>query len=292
MMKAGSTMFARAASQIVRRHCGCCGDELSAHQALSSGICEKPRCREWKIAKVGAELLERRRRETLERLFSDQAPVVARAAAAIGATPGTVVRATIPWQGRPVEPLPEARRAAFAEHLGAIVAEAFAGPVPQDDLSARAELEQDESPLTGVACAACRGQCCRRGGTAAFLQAADIARWRQREPGATAEEIAGWYLGMLPAETIAEACVFQAAKGCALPRDRRNDACNRYHCESLEALRARIADLGGKESDHKVVMIVDDAAADEARGVVGWSAATGPVGFVATPPAPASPSDA
>lgn len=277
MMKAGSTMFARAASQIVRHHCGCCGDELNAHQALSSGICERPRCREWKIAKVGAELLERRRRATLERLFEEQAPVVAKAAAAIGAASESVVRATIPWQGSPAEPLTAERRTDFAEHLRRIVADAFAQPAPEDDLSEREAAEKDEAPLSATACAACRGQCCRGGGTTAFLRQADIARWRQRAPGTTAEDVVDWYLGMLPAETIADACVFQATKGCALPRDRRSDRCNTYYCRSLQTLRERV----GAAGDDKVVMVVDDEAADEAKGVVGWSATTGPVGFAA-----------
>lgn len=280
MMKAGSTMFARAAGQIVRRYCGCCGDELTAHQALSSGICDKPRCREWKIARVGAELLERRRRETMERLFEEQAPIVAKAAAAIDAAPETVVRATIPWQGSPVAPLSAARRADFAEHLRWIVGEAFAGPVPQDDLSERIAAEADEAPFSATACAACRGQCCSRGGTTAFLQPADIARWRQRAPETPPDEIVDWYLGRLPAETIAEGCVFQAAEGCVLPRDRRSDHCNTFYCRSLQTLHER---LDGVE-DARVVMIVDDEAADAARGVVGWSAATGPVGFVAIQP--------
>lgn len=284
MMKVGSTMFARAASGIVRHQCGCCGDELSPHQALSSGICDKPRCREWKIARVGAELLERRRRETLERLFEEQAPVVATAAAAIGATPEGVVRATIPWQGRPVEPLPEQWRKEFAKHLRSIVAEAFARPAPLDDVAEsaeRAENERAETPLTAAACAACRGQCCSRGGTTAFLDPTDIARWRQRVPAISGDEIIDRYLGMLPRDSVAGGCVFQAAHGCALPRDRRNDACNRYYCRSLKGLRERVAG----QSDPRVVMLVDDEAADEARGVVGWSAATGPVGFVAVRPA-------
>ncbi len=207
--------------------------------------------------------------------------MVARAAAAIGAAPETVLRATVPWQGRAVEPLPEARRAEFADHLREIVAEAFSRPVPQDD-PGRNEAERDVPPLVATACAACRGQCCSRGGTTAFLQATDIARWRQRDPEATAEEVLDWYLGMLPAESIGDACVFQGAQGCALPRDRRGDPCNAYHCRSLRILRELIVG----ESDPKVVLVVDDAAEDEARGVVGWSAATGPVGFVAIRAAP------
>jgi hypothetical protein len=286
-MKAGSTMFARAASQVVRRYCGCCGEELSAHQALSSGICDKPRCRDWKIARVGAELLERRRREVMERLFDQQAPVVARAAAAIDATPVTIVRGTIPWQGSPVAPLAPERRADFAEHLRWIVAEAFARPVPRDGLAERQAAEADETPLTATACAACRGQCCSRGGTTGFLQPADIGRWRQRAPETPPDEIVDWYLGVLPQETIAGACVFQAASGCALPRERRSDHCNTFYCRSLQTLHERLEEAGGPVDGARVVMIVDDEAADEARGVVGWSAATGPIGFVAIRPEPA-----
>jgi hypothetical protein len=102
-----------------------------------------------------------------------------------------------------------------------------------------------------------------------------------------------WYLGMLPAETIAAGCVYQAAGGCALPRARRSEHCNTHHCRPLQTLHERLASAPGR-ADARVVMIVDDEAADEARGVVGWSAATGPVGFVAVRPAdqpPAAPPD-
>ena len=291
-METGSGMVARAAGEIVRRRCACCGDELTAHQAFSSGICARPRCREWKIAQVGAALLERRRREVMERLFDEQAPVVARAAAAIGGAPDTVIRATVPWQGSPVAPLAGGRRADFAEHLRWIVAEAFAGPAPQPEAlegPAAREAVRAEAPVTASACAACRGHCCSRGGETAFLQPADIARWRRRAPELAPEAIVDWYLGMLPAETIAAGCVYQAADGCALPRERRSEHCNTYYCRSLQMLHERLGGAAGRaadaNADARVVMIVDDEGANEARGVVGWSAATGAVGFVAVRPA-------
>lgn len=280
MLKPGMTMYARAAEKIARPHCGCCGAVLDAHQAFSSGVCDTERCREWKIAKVGAELLERRRRELIERLFDEQRDVVAKAAAEIGAAPDEVVRGRIPWQGSAVHPLDDGRRADFAEHLREIVAEAFDGEVPRDDLSARETNERPEAPVTAVACAACRGLCCTRGGNTGLLRAADIARWRQREPEVTAEEVVGWYMERLPAETVHDGCVYQSASGCALPRDRRSDSCNTYYCRSLEMLREALQVAG---DDPKVVMIVDDEDADAAKGVVGWSAARGGVGFVAAP---------
>ena len=196
--------------------------------------------------------------------------MVARAAA-IGATPETVIRTTVPLQGSPVAPLPEGLRADFTEHLRWVVAAAFAVPVPQNDPG-----DHDaggEAPVTAAACAARRGHCCSRGGETAFLQPADIARWRRRAPQMPPDAIVDWYAGVLPAETIAAGCVYQAAA--AAPRARRSE-----HATPITAGRCRrctsVFRVAPGRADARVVMIVDDEAADEARGVVGWSAATGP----------------
>ena len=57
MFKPGQVMYARAAEKIHRRHCEFCGVELTQHQGLSSGICDKPACHERMIERVGQELM-------------------------------------------------------------------------------------------------------------------------------------------------------------------------------------------------------------------------------------------
>ncbi len=271
MMKAGSMMVARAASRIVRRHCGCCGDELDAHQAFSSGVCDRQRCRDWKIEQVGVALLERRRREIRERLFEETAPSVEAAAAAIGADPASVVRAAVQWQSGRVEPLPEERRAGFELHLRWIVDEAFAAPVPVEDAARRAAIEAGEAPVLAAACALCRGKCCDRGGRTAMLDEEDIGRWRRREPEAGPEQVIAAYMDALPGETVAGSCVFLGAAGCTLPRAMRNDWCNASQCRERAHLEGALAE----GDDAGVVMVADDAERDRAGAVGGWSQAAG-----------------
>ena len=38
MFKPGTVMYSRAAGKIHRRHCECCGVELTQHQGLSTGF--------------------------------------------------------------------------------------------------------------------------------------------------------------------------------------------------------------------------------------------------------------
>src|SRR5690606_32423845 len=136
MLRPGSVMVSRAGERIARSHCGCCGEQLNAHQAVSSGVCDRPRCQEWKIEQAGAALLQRRRQELKDRLFGDAAAEVEAAAAGIGAG-REALRATLPSQAKPLAPQDPDRRAAFEGHLRRIVAEAFGSPVPDAEEDGR-----------------------------------------------------------------------------------------------------------------------------------------------------------
>lgn len=271
MLRPGSSMQARGYARVRRKLCGCCGAELNPHQAVSSGICDSPRCREWKIEQVGAALLQRRRGERLERLFDRMAPSVEAAATAIGSVPEAVVRATAPYNANGLAPLPAPRRVAFEEHLRWIVEEAFAG-TPVDDPAERPHIEAEENAPLSVACAACRGRCCVEGGTTAFLGEADVWRWRRRNPDATPESVVAGYMERVPGETIEGACVFLAGTGCVLPRTLRSDRCNSFQCREREAMQAALG-----PADDKLVLVAADEESEEPGAVVGWSTNTGAV---------------
>ncbi|HET7408977.1 MAG TPA: hypothetical protein VFJ13_02140 [Paracoccaceae bacterium] len=281
MLRPGTMMVSRAGERLAHRHCGCCGDELNAHQAVSSGVCDKPRCQDWKIEQAGAALLQRRRQELKDRLFREASSEVAAAAAGIGGDPESAVRATLPWQGKPLAPqLPE-RRTAFEEHLRRIVDKAFAGPVPEGDEPGRAGIEADEAPVLATACAICSGRCCDRGGTTGMLEAAEIARWRRRAPQATPDEAIAAYTALLPAESVAGSCVYLGAAGCGLPRPMRANWCNRFQCRERAGLQSDLAEAG----DDRALMIANDSDNNRPGGIGGWSAAAG---LVHVPLAPAS----
>ncbi len=274
MFKPGMVMYSRAASKIQRRNCESCGVELTAHQGLSNGICDKPQCHDWMIEKVGTELIERKRRENaekIERIFEKMAPAVEVATAAIDATPETIVRSKIPYQSSPVATLPVERKEEFEKHLRWIVARAFTEEVGTADLSYRDELEREMHDVLDTACSACKGGCCATAGSTAFLQDVDVHRWRQRNPEATEDEVVDYYLGMLPDEATEDACVFQGADGCVLPRDKRNDQCHSFYCKSLRDVQEQLME---SETGKIVYIATEDG---EAKGIVAWSPATGRV---------------
>ncbi|MEO1493166.1 MAG: hypothetical protein AAFV19_13510 [Pseudomonadota bacterium] len=274
MFKPGTVMYSRAASKIQRRNCESCGVELTAHQGLSNGICDKPACHEWMIEKVGAELIARKRRENaekVEKMFTKMAPAVEVAAAAIDATPETIIRSKIPYQPAPVIPLPEERKAEFEEHLRGVVESAFAEEISDTDFSYREKLEADLPDVVDTACSACKGGCCAVAGTTAYLEYRDIDRWRQRQPDVTPDEIVDYYVGMLPEEATEDACMFQSATGCVLPRDKRNDQCHTFYCKALKDLSEALS----TSEDGKVVFIADEEG--EANSITAWSPSTGRV---------------
>lgn len=255
-LRPGFTMYSTAGENRRRARCEFCGRTLTAHQAVSSGICDSPECHARKIEKVGTELLARRRHEQEARMrktIADAGTHVDAALAELDAPRETVSIAIVPWQDRPVEPLPEARRAAFRAHLEEIAALAFApGNAEGEPEKAESEpgdrQEGPEPPVVVAACSTCQGHCCaRRGGDTALLLPADLARYRQRHPDRTTEGIIEAYLAHLPATSTRDGCVYQAATGCSLPREMRQGICNTYYCDALRWLnRDYLAKRSGK----------------------------------------------
>jgi len=245
MLKPGLTMYARSWEAMDRRTCTICGKELTPQKAANAGgTCGDSACHARMIERVGADLLARRRRQLAERearIRDLAAPSVARAMAALGvpadAPEGTVAVAVLPWQGEPLATLAPDRRDAAARHLAALAAAAYAGLVPEDDMTGRAESEAAEAPLIAAACAGCQGNCCAAGGETAYLDEPDLRRFRQRHPGSTAAEAVAAYLDCLPEHSVTGACVFQGVSGCTLPRALRSDRCNDYHCPELMRLQ-------------------------------------------------------
>lgn len=279
MLRPGTMMVSRAGEQLARKQCGCCGEELNAHQAVSSGVCDKLRCQDWKIEQAGTELLQRQREELRNRLFHEAGAAIEDIATRLEADPEQTLRIVLPWQAKPIAPQDPRRRAAFQDHLRQIVDEAFCKPPSDAEDAGRARSESAEAPVLSTACAICAGQCCDRGGTTAMLTAVDIARWRGREPEATSEQAIGAYASHLPAESIAGSCVYLGRDGCALPRPMRADWCNRFQCRQ----RAVLADRVDSEDTPSVLMVAYDRDRRRSAALGGWSRAAGSV--VAAPAA-------
>ncbi|NNF12761.1 MAG: hypothetical protein HKN72_06040 [Gemmatimonadetes bacterium] len=156
--------------------------------------------------------------------------------AARGVDPTRTSWSVVPsFQGGAV-PLPQAHRAAFVAHLIAAVDEAASrdpGPSPSTPVAARTPAPA-EALAFEAGCRSCRGHCCRRGGTTAFITADTVRRVWSRHPDLTPATTTEYYTRFLPDTHLEGSCVFHTATGCTLPRASRSDSCNRYLCSDLD----------------------------------------------------------
>jgi hypothetical protein len=187
--------------------------------------------------------------------------------------PSLIVR--VPANERGLEPVTEARRAAFEAHLSLVIAEALAGARPELE-----ELSFLADPLVAAVCAVCAGACCLNGGDRAYLDARTLARFFAEHPDASPAVAVDAYLAHVGPEAYVRGCIFQSARGCTLPRPLRADLCRTFECASLRAATRRIA---GEPTRRALVLASDDAGrvvrlaivADDAQAAPSGDAPTG-----------------
>ncbi len=221
------------------RRCWACDAPIDPHQAIEhAGVCTRIECRIARRRQAGVEdrRIESERRERALRRLHEH-----------GVDPETES-----WSLTPANPavtvplLPELRRD-FLRHLDRTVEESLADGVWQrSPREGRRERPlacpapgPEESRALAVGCAACRGWCCRQGGTHAFLDRHTIERVRRDRPDFSPEDVTRHYASYLGTEHMEGGCVFQSETGCRLPREMRSDACNRHLCEDLLAVLGR-----------------------------------------------------
>lgn len=226
------------------QRCWSCGDPITPFQATGqNGICDRMECR----SAAARRLLEEDRR-----LEAERREAAAAALRDTGLNPEEAAWSLTPANPAGPVPLSPERRRAFLAHLRWTVEEAVA---PEGRTRPDAATEEDEGrfgppgeeereALT-AGCAACRGWCCRRGGTHAFLEATRIRRLLRDRPDLAPAELPDLYASFLGEEHLEGGCVFQGEAGCRLPRDLRSDTCERYHCPDLAHARRRWRRDGG-----------------------------------------------
>lgn len=225
-----------------RPACRWCGLPVDRHRAATTGCCGRPDCERRRVAEIAAtvELQQHDRQIALmERTKATCAPDLDDASDALGVVRERLLVGVVPHQDRPAEPLSAQRRAAFEAHLRKIAAEGFAVPRPEDHWSPDgAERHHDPEPgLVVAACSTCRGSCCRLGGPQmAFLALVDVCQYRLTDPAPSPEGFVARYLGLLPQASVPEACVFQSAAGCTVPRAERAGICNSFRCTGLHMM--------------------------------------------------------
>lgn len=215
--------------------CAVCAGPLTLHEKLLWGVCHQYACqRSYRIGRLMA-----RREACARRLGIDD--------------PESFPLARVPSNERPLRNLPERRRRRFRDFVTRLISEATAhggGSAPQSEpgraprsLALHGE-SADELALLANACSTCGGDCCHQGRDQAYLDVDTIRRYMAEHPEQRPRHVLENFLSHLPNRSHQDACVYQAATGCALPRGMRADLCNAYYCPGLEDLRAELARRG------------------------------------------------
>ena len=147
-----------------------------------------------------------------------------------------------PANTRKLTPLPRRRKYRFVNRLRKLIAENAHHDVDDDQTVVRQAA--DVLPILGSACANCRGSCCQRGGTAAYIDRRVVKRYLAKNPSASPRDLIEAYCQYLPAESYRGSCVYHSAIGCALPREMRSNSCNNTVCDGFAELRNRVVHDG------------------------------------------------
>ncbi len=230
-------------------HCGCPITFTQLH--TFEGVCDDAKCKRmqlnaWYDTKrlADKERLLRRRQVAME---AYEKTVEANPTNATGQAVKLTNRQVyaVPAMMRALTDLPEDRRTAFVDHLTSMVDSSFrennviASEAVDSDQVAFDRCEANPLPILSAACGTCRGDCCRNGGTHAFVSTKLIDGMRRENPGNSPQELIDLYLSYLPQRSFDESCVYHQTTGCALPREMRADLCNQFECEDLDFIRTQ-----------------------------------------------------
>lgn len=206
------------------RKCRICNRALTVHQAVAQ-VCDRPECRAAAV-RAAAEKRSAERREEM-RLIAAHWLKESR-----DARDFTREYSLLVLQGYEptLEPTPEYKRVAMREHMESLLAEPN-GESLDNDTGSESTADAPPRPGMAAACIACRGHCCRAGGSRAFMDAKSMSRIRRAH--ANADDLIDAYVAAVPELHIADGCVFQGERGCTLPRDLRSDTCNEFYCQPL-----------------------------------------------------------
>jgi hypothetical protein len=203
--------------------CLVCGCALTVHQSVA-GLCDRADCRAAAIRQLTVKKEEER-----------QAAMRAVAVRWLSTLPGSRAHdyelLVLPGKEASLETNPPSQRNALREHLMTLLAQAHAESAAE--VGRAGEFDAAPRPGLAAACAACRGYCCRAGGSRAFLDAPSIARVREQQPHWDDEAIIAAYLDAVPDQRGVDSCIFHGDRGCTLPRDLRSQTCNEFYCRPL-----------------------------------------------------------
>lgn len=226
--------------------CSFCGERLNVHEAARGSGCAKPVCQK----KHGDMLRAQRLQRESDAVDKAASAFRARVADSYGIpNPEQLPLGIVPVNHRRVTKTPRSRRMEFRAHLIRVVLQAFEEKMDQAGVDALGEELTEavrlSAPLdAGAGCATCQGFCCRLGETHAYLTVSSIRSFLVRNPGLRWRQVVRLFLKYLPEKSYEQSCVYQGRRGCCLPREMRGLTCNRYRCEGLKQLHARLEESG------------------------------------------------
>lgn len=151
-----------------------------------------------------------------------------------------VVEIVVPFQDGRLTPPPRERVRALMRHLIEALRELGEARRPDRLIQPRApEATGFAGEVVRAGCGLCRGFCCTRGGTHAYLDHRTMARVRAERPDADARTILRRYAEAVAPLGYEGSCLFHGASGCTLARPWRSELCNSYHCSGLEDVLQR-----------------------------------------------------
>ena len=210
-------------------NCRHCGKPLDMHTRLTGGVhCRSAACLHAaflvKVARLKAVLVQQAPAEAAAQLLS-----------------GRPAPAAVVWLepcDTELQPVTEDDRTRLAAYLDKVVAEHIA--IDRDRLAAPSA--DDSSPQSARLCGHCAGRCCQHGaGWHAFIDLTLLQQWAGEHPDSALDDAVQAYMALLPAEHVRGACLYQGARGCAMPRERRAWICNGFACEPLQVLQQMAA---------------------------------------------------
>lgn len=241
--------------------CPYCEAPITPNALIRPGHCDAPDCATAHAVeghRAVVKVRKERHEEAIEALRKTPAYAEHLAENGLAGGPEPVL-AAVPFQGRPLVPLPKERVDEFTVHLRAAIDEAFAASQDEVDALVLARNFEPEERFFAAGCGACQGKCCLLGaGSNAFITAQTIMGHRQLWPELTPEIIYDNYVEYLPDEATEDGCLYQAIEGCNLPREMRSSICNSFHCHELEAGLEK-----AKADPDKPVVIVSVKEGDE-----------------------------
>jgi hypothetical protein len=247
-----------------KRKCVVCHRTLAARQAAHK-TCDGAQCRERYLQQTIREAAERELQEYRRQADEIRKQMTDRDGAPV---PASVPLAILPSNDLPLVRLPEERKGALREHLGAIIAEAFAeagdGAGGERGASEGMPVESPvvEAALIG-ACALCRGRCCQDGGNQAYLTAGTIRRYIAAHPEQDGEAVLAEYLAYVPEVSYEGSCIYHSESGCALPREMRSEISLEFLCEGVRRMRREL--VGGA---NRVFAAATESGAIERAGII------------------------